>query len=372
MSKSTFIGVVFFFLTGLQVFLPARGSAQALDLVNGKIVSAASDEAVPFAHVYWMGYEKQGVVSDILGAFELERLQGADTLVFSHVSFQKLKVSNIELSQQQKFYLQSKQVDLKEFVFMAGENPAFPIIRKAIANKKTNDPKQLSGYRYESYDKMVFTVDGVSEDGVKRSRFDTLLEGGHLLVSESLSEVLYKRPGKRHEKVKASKISGFENPMTALVSSTIQPFSFYEDYITVVEIPYLNPLSSDGFKKYDYFLEDSIQSNGETSYIISFQPQEGKGYLLGNGFLTISAHQYGIENMVFKSLDNGSNLEFELQQKNQWDGANWFPEQINSVYIFRNFDIEGSPIKLVSQNFISDVRLNEQIVSREIDRKSVV
>ncbi len=346
--------------------------AQEISLLKGKVLQSGTDEPVPFAHVFWRGYESQGVVTDILGEFQLKVQSASDTLVVSHVGLTKLKLAKRQLRTDGRIFMEPKQVELKEFLFLAGENPAFPILRKAIANKKINDPSNLSSYQFESYDKMVFTVDGVSEDGVRRTRFDTLFDGGHLLVSESLSEVVYKRPGKRHEKVKASKISGFENLMTALVSSTIQPFSFYEDYFTVMEIPYLHPMTNDGFRKYNYFLEDSLQSNGTTAYVISFEPQEGKGYLLGTGFMTISRHQYALENMVFKSLDNRSNLEFELQQKNRWDGQYWFPEQINSIYLFRNFDIEGSPMKLVSQNFISDVRLNEQILSREIPRFGLV
>ncbi|MGY6520159.1 MAG: DUF5686 family protein [Mongoliitalea sp.] len=351
---------------------PMESTAQDSSLLKGKVLQFGTDEPIPFAHVYWIGFESQGVVSDILGDFRLRVQPGADTLVFSHVSHVKLKIPVSKLQQDARFFMNSKQLELKEFLFVAGENPALPIVRKAIANKKLNNPSNLSSYRYESYDKMIFTVDGISEDGIRRTKFDTLFDGGHLLVSESLSEVTYKKPGRRHEKVKASQISGLENLLTALVSSTIQPFSFYEDYITLLEIPYLHPMTSDGMRKYDYFLEDSIQSYGTTSYVVSFQPKESKGYLLGTGFMTISQHQYALENIVFSSFNNQSNLQFELQQKNRWDGQYWFPEQINSIYFFKNFDVNGSPMKLVSQNFISDVRLNEPIASKEIPRVGLI
>jgi hypothetical protein len=351
---------------------PGASMAHEFSLLKGKVLHHKTDEPIPFAHVYWSGHESQGVVTDILGEFQLKLQSASDTLVVSHVGFSKLKLAKSQLRTDGRIFMEPKQVELKEFLFLAGENPAFPILRKAIANKKINDPSNLRSYRYESYDKMIFTVDGISDDGIRRTRFDTLFDGGHLLVSESLSEVTYRKPGRRHEKVKASQISGLESLMTALVSSTIQPFSFYEDYLTVLDIPYLHPLTIDGFRKYDYFLEDSVQSNGTISYVISFQPQESKGYLLGTGFMTISMHRYALENMVFSTTNNQSNLQFELQQKNRWDGDHWFPEQINSIYLFKNFDINGSPMKLVSQNFISDVRLNEPIPLKEIPRVGLI
>jgi|GEM_PF-1092761 len=360
--------LIFFLCSTFSV----ESMAQEGSMLRGKVLHDKTDEPIPFAHVYWSGHESQGVVSDILGEFQLKWESSADTLVISHVGYVKLKLAKNQLRSDGRIFMESKQVELKEFLFLAGENPAFPLLRKAIANKKINDPSNLKSYRYESYDKMIFTVDGISEDGIRRTRFDTLFDGGHLLVSESLSEVTYRKPGRRHEKVKASQISGLESLMTALVSSTIQPFSFYEDYLTVLEMPYLHPLTSDGFRKYDYFLEDSIQSNGTTSYVISFQPQETKGYLLGRGFMTISKHHYALENIVFSTNNNQSNLQFELQQKNRWDGQHWFPEQINSIYLFKNFDINGSPMKLVSQNFISDVRLNEAIPMKEISRVGLI
>lgn len=363
--------VVFVLLNSLLGF-SLQSKAQEFPWLRGKILQSTTEEPIPFAHVYWGGFEAKGVVSDVRGEFQLRMQPSADTLVFSHVSYEKLNISTSEVGQRTKFYLAPKQIELKEMVFLAGENPAFPILLNAIANRKTNNPHNLNSYRYESYDKMIFTLDGISDDGIRRTRFDTLFDGGHLLVSESLSEVVYKKPGKRHEKVKASQISGLGSLMTALVSSTIQPFSFYDEYITVMEIPYLHPMTADGFKKYNYFLEDSLQSNGTISYVISFQPQEGKGYLLGSGFMTISKHQYALENIVFKSLDNRSDLEFELHQKNRWDGQYWFPEQTNSIYLFKNFDIKGIPMKLVSQNFVSDVRLNEIIASREIPKVGLV
>lgn len=170
----------FYWIFFLCSTFSVESMAQEGSMLRGKVLHDKTDEPIPFAHVYWSGHESQGVVSDILGEFQLKWESSADTLVISHVGYVKLKLAKNQLRSDGRIFMESKQVELKEFLFLAGENPAFPLLRKAIANKKINDPSNLKSYRYESYDKMIFTVDGISEDGIRRTRFDTLFDGGQI------------------------------------------------------------------------------------------------------------------------------------------------------------------------------------------------
>lgn len=355
------------------MFLSALGMAQDVQShLKGKLQQHESKAPIPFAHVFFQNLEKQGTVSDIKGEFSLSLLELSDTVIISHVGFEKIKLTLSELRNNPVIYLYPKAIEIEGFTFLAGENPALNIMRKAIANKPINNPDNLNTYQYTTYNNLVFTLDGMDEEGGMQSHIDSLLEGGHLFISESFSEVRYKKPGKKNETVLASKMSGIKSPVIGFVSSAFQPFSLYEDQVTVFDIPYLNPLSKDGMRKYEYFLEDSIQTQLGYSYIISFQPQKGKGYLLGNGLMTISSKQYALENMVFKSLENGSNLQFELQQKNTWNGQHWFPEQVNSKYLLKDTDIEGRSLKLVNQNFISEVLINPSFKAKDLNPVAMV
>ncbi|TVP54113.1 MAG: carboxypeptidase-like regulatory domain-containing protein, partial [Mongoliibacter sp.] len=318
-----------------QVFfwLGPHGMAQNdIDFLKGKVLNSESREPVPFAHVFFKGFENQGTVNDIRGEFKLRLIQSADSIVISHVGYENQQLPYSDIKEAGQVYLVPKQIEMAEMVFFAGENPAIKIVKSAVSNKRLNDPENLDSYQYSAYNKLVFSLKEAEKKDSVSVEIDSALKGGHLFISESYSEVSFKKPGNRNETIKASKMSGFKSPVIAFVSSTFQPFSLYEDHITIFDIPYLNPLSKEGLNKYDYFLEDSIQNETGTSYIISFQPQKGKGYLLGTGIMAISSNRYALENMVFKSLDNGSTLQFELQQKNKWDGNHWFPEQVNSKY----------------------------------------
>ena len=327
---------------------------------SGHVYDQKTKQPIPFVNIQIKGKERKGTTTDVRGFFRLDSFEEMDILVISHVSYnpQEIPIQSL-LGSKPEIFLSPITLELGEVQILAGENPALPIIRQAIANKDSNNPDQLDSYKFSSYSKMVMTLDGLNEQPEVDDTTANFLQGGHIFMTESFSEVVFKKPGKRNETVKASKMSGIENPLVAMASSSFQPFSFYTDHIKILEVPYVNPLSNNGLRKYDYFLEDSIQNEIGTSYIISYQPKEGKVYQLGKGLMYISSIRFALENMVIKPSDPDANLLFELQQKNKWDGKNWFPEQLNSIYLSPEFEFEGKAFKITNQTFISEVSIND-------------
>jgi hypothetical protein len=316
-------------------------------------------QPIPFVHVKIQGSGSRGTTTDVLGAFTLESVGNDAVLVFSHISYLTKEISLAQLQKNPNIFLVPDTQELSTFEFSAGENPALRIVRKAIQNRDINNPDKLDSYRYASYNKVVMTLEGLEENPDVDDTTFSFLRGGHLFMTESHSEVKFKRPGKRNETVKASKVSGIDNPMFAAVSTTFQPFSVYTDHIKILEIPYVNPISDDGMRKYDYFLEDSLLTEAGTTYLISYQPKPGKTYHLGKGLVYISSKQYALENFLLKPADDSGQILFEIQQKNQFDGQHWFPQQLNSIYVFTELDLEGRKGKLVNQTFLSDIGIND-------------
>lgn len=328
-------------------------------LLSGHVYDQKTNQPIPFVNIQVKGKERKGTTTDVRGLFRLDPFVDKEVLIISHVGYFPQEITLLALKTRPDIFLVPMAVELGEVQILAGENPALPIIRKAIVNKDLNNPDKLDSYRFTSYNKMVMTLDGLNEQPEVDDTTVNFLKGGHIFMTESFSEVVFKKPRKRNETVKASKMSGIENPLVAMASSSFQPFSFYTDHIKILEVPYVNPLSNDGLRKYNYFLEDSIQNEIGTSYIISYQPKEGKVYQLGKGLMYISSLQYALENMVIKPSDPDTNLLFELQQKNRWDGKNWFPEQLNSIYLAPEMEFEGKAFKITNQTFLSEVQINE-------------
>jgi hypothetical protein len=346
-----------FVLIWVFLFLSPITITCAQNILSGHVYDQKTNLPIPFVNIQVKGKERKGTTTDIRGYYRIQ-VEENDALLISHVGYLPQELPLQEIISKPDIFLTPLTVELGEVQVLAGENPALPIIRTAIANKDLNDPDRMDSYKFTSYNKMVMTLDGLQEQPEVDDTTANFLKGGHIFMAESFSEVLYKKPGKRNEIVKASRMSGIENPLVAMASSSFQPFSFYTDHIKILEVPYVNPLSNDGLRKYDYFLEDSIQNEIGTTYIISYQPREGKVYQLGKGLLYISSVQYALENMVIKPADPETSLLFELQQKNRWDGKYWFPEQLNSIYLSPEMEIEGKPFKITNQTFISNVEMN--------------
>ncbi|WP_373494433.1 DUF5686 family protein [Aquiflexum sp.] len=338
---------------------PTELIAQAFR-IQGHVIDSKTGNVIPFASIQILGdSDKKGTVTDIRGWYRLEFKSENDSIRVSHVGYEKLNIKTSSLWENSEILLQPITITLGEVQVKAGENPVIPILKKAISNKNLNDPDKLNTYSFKSYNKMVMTLEGLKESPEYDDSTAHFLQGGHIFMAESYSEVNFMKPGKKNETVLASKMSGIDNPLVAMASNSFQPFSFYTDHIKILEVPYLNPISNDGLRKYEYFLEDSIINELGTTYIVAYQPKEGKVYQLGKGLLYISDMQFAIENMTISPSDPDANLIFEIQQKNQWDGEYWFPQQFNSMYFAPEMEFENKGLKIINQTFISDIIINE-------------
>lgn len=358
--------------TFLVIFILSFCGAKAQETRGtAQIIDQSTRLPIPFVHVKAKGKESSGTTSDVLGVFSVKVFEKDEVLIFSHVGYKKLELSYQDVLEKASIELTPLVIEIQEFEFTAGENPAIPIVKMAVQNRKLNNPDLLESYRYASYNKVVMTLDGISEDPLEDNSSLKFLDGGHLFMSESSSEVKFKKPGRRNETVLATKLSGIENPMFAAVSTTFQPFSLYTDHIKVLEIPFVNPISDDGLRKYDFYLEDSLMTESGKSYLISFLPKSGKSYHLGKGLVYISSTRYALENFLFKPADDSGQIDFEIQQKNRFDGTHWFPEQMNSIYLFKELDLEGRKGKLINQTFISEVGINDIPATQKISAVDV-
>lgn len=341
----------------LLLFFNGQSFAQT-ERTTYQVFDQRTGQPIPFVHIKVQDKESTGTTSDVRGSFSIKSFDENDVLIFSHIGYQIQEIPFSRLQRIPIIFLVQDTQELSLFEFSAGENPALALVRKAIENRELNNPEKLESFQYASYNKMFMTLDGLAENSEVDDSLVNFLEGGHLFMAESYSEVKFKKPGKRNETVKASKVSGIQNPIFAAVSTSFQPFSVYTDQIKILDIPFVNPISNDGMRKYDYFLEDSLQTDWGKSYLISYQPKSGKSYRLGKGLVYISSNQYALENFLFKPAEDIGQINFEIQQKNSFDGKFWFPEQMNTIYNFSELDFQGKKAKLVNQTFISEIGIN--------------
>lgn len=343
---------------------------------KGIVTDGQTKEPLPFVNVTGDD-QKQGTVSDIDGEFIFNSASRLTELHFFYIGYEPatyLIKSDTDPSSI-RIALKRKPVGLKEVIVVAGENPAHRIINLAISNREKNDPENLEGFSYESYNKFVVTADSLEK--VQSQKMDTSLEAAkaffrsnHLFLSESVTKRYYRYKGLSNETVLASRVSGLKSPLFTLLGTQFQSFTFYKDHITVSDKNYLNPLSPNSTRKYIFILEDTTYSGSDTIYQISFQPRAGKNFDGLKGVLYINTHGYAIQNVIAEPFEDVA-TKVKIQQLYSLTEGRWFPVQLNSDLIFGTLSINGRPVKGNARTYLSAIRIGDQKPKSEFSEITV-
>jgi hypothetical protein len=126
----------FLFLTLTGIFFFSQVSAQTI--IRGKIMDSLSRQPVAFANLT-LEDDKSGTTTEIEGNFSLTVPRDYKGLIYiTHVSYNKLTVALSYLQNHSTIFLIPGATQLNEVVILSTEteNPAFRIIRQAVAHKK--------------------------------------------------------------------------------------------------------------------------------------------------------------------------------------------------------------------------------------------
>lgn len=301
-------------------------------------MAAADGEPLAFVSIArWPG--RQGVVSDLDGNFRIEAAAN-DTLVFSYVGYATYAlplrlVSDMPLTVR----LTPTTLELQEVVVRPGENPAWRIIRAALAGRERHDPQRRAGYRFRAYHKSVLAVDslqqppGTALQGRDSVRWDALLNRMDWWVKESATVNYYRRPNRRKELIVASRSSLPNDPSLGFTPIDFQPFGFYQEVLPLdfADRHYLNPLSEGTFSRYEFSLRDTLlRAGGDTTFVIAFQPLPGKQFDGLRGLLYIHTDGYALENVIAEPADAAQLLGFRIQQQYRRQAGEWFPAALQT------------------------------------------
>ncbi len=132
-------------------------------IVKGKITDANSGDPIPYVNVIFQG-TSIGITSDFDGNYVLKTYSPSDTLVVSYIGYKtRKKFITKGITQTVNFQIEEEITNLQEVVFVAGENPAFEILKNVVQNKNKNDKRKLTAYEYDTYTKIEIDVDNLSD-----------------------------------------------------------------------------------------------------------------------------------------------------------------------------------------------------------------
>lgn len=248
-------------------------------MIHGKITDNKGN-LLPYATILIKG-TTNGTTANAEGLYQLDLPAGNYTLVCQYLGFKKQEQavtvgsSSIELNiTMQPLSLQVKEVVVKP----GGEDPAYAIIRQAI-KKRPYYRKQVKEYTCDAYIKGLFKLRGAPKRvlGQKVSNDDLGVDStgkGVVFLSESITRISYKEPGKLKLDVVSARQSGgglgisfpafinfYDNNVEAIVSQ-INPRGF------------ISPIAETALMHYKYRLEGSFVEDGKTVNKIKVIPKK--------------------------------------------------------------------------------------------------
>ena len=339
------------------MLLALNGYSQSSSLFT--VIDFDTKEPVAFANIIFNDDVYSGTISDIDGVFHTPNT--VKKITISYVGYES-KVIDISSLYSKIISIKQHISALDEVVIANSENPAHRIIRNAIRNKELNNPENLNSFTYKAYDKII--VDGedmeVKEDTL--NQLGKFFEQSYLFITETISKRKYLKPKFSEDSIIAIKTSGFKSPNFAFLANSIQPFSFYEEYITLFETDYLNPISKGSTKKYKFRLKEEYLRGKDTIFAISFEPKSNRNFEGLKGLIYINSNKYAVQSVDATTFNSGK-IEVSIQQKYKLINQEyWFPEQLNFQI---NIGEKNGGLKYVGKSYLSEIELNTTLTKKD-------
>lgn len=365
------------------LFLNCRLSAQTT--ITGKITDTQSNP-LAFVAVLPDGDATKAVLSDIEGRFSIPDKKNMQTLVFKYVGMETLILNrdflNGNIGKPLNIQMHFADTRINEVTILAGENPADILIRKVVANRNKNNPEKLKSFQCETYNKLSVEVlidnAGLKKTANKRDtsqikydKVENAFTKQHLFLTETVTEKRFRFPNDNYERVILNRVSGFPDLALVSLSNDIQPFSFYRDYLTILDKEYVNPISPSSTLRYFFNIEDTLYQNRDTVYVLSFHPRKGQVFEGLKGVLHINTKNWALQN-VRVLPGNKLQLPLKIEQQYQFDtiAQQWFPEQLNYEWTFAGST--GFSMQMVGKSYVSKIKINLDFKRGDINLETPV
>lgn len=308
-------------------------------IIKGKVIDNETGEGIPFAVVFYKG-TKIATQTDFDGKYTLKSNSPKDSLVAQYIGYKTANKKVIAGTEQTiNFRLKTDAIVSQEVTVYAGENPAYAIMRKVIANKPKNDRRSLESYEYDCYNKVELDVDNISKrlrnikiakkvfkvlDSIQKINDEdgrTILP---IFISETMSRYYYKEnPTMRKEVVRASKVTGIGvddgSFIAQLMGSSFQQYNFYKSWVSILQKDFVSPIADSWKLYYEYYLADSLYIGEDRCWEIEIQPRRPQD-LAFTGRIWVNMSDYALRRIDL-TIGRDANINFIEKIKIQQDFA---------------------------------------------------
>lgn len=334
------------FLSGLNLSALGQG-------VRGT-VRGNDGQPLPYATIYFPGLNL-GASSNEQGRFEIKLPQGQHLVQVQYVGYEKVqkhvevRVDWVEID----FELAEQTLVLGELQIRSrNEDPAYTIMRKAIAKRKYH-LLQYDAYEVKVYMKGTGELNKAPFFLKKRIEKEGGIKLNEAYTTEAVTEVKFRQPNTIEERIISFRTSGEieEPPSPNLLINQ----SFYQDKI----ITAVSPLAGSAFVYYRFQYEGNFREGDITVNKIKVTPRS-RGENVFEGYIYIMDDLWAIHSLDLKT----SFLGFEVGIQADYSEITprlWMPVTQRLDFSGKAFGFAGNFRYLAS---LSDykVELNEDLI----------
>jgi len=292
MVKHLFHSLLFFLVFTL-------GSNDILGQVSGSVMNA-DGTSLPYVNIFKEG-TTSGTATNEEGQFSIEAMEG-DILIFRYIGFTDYKHTVASSNEEVAVTMSESAVSIEEVVISAdAEDPAYPIIRKAIA-KRDYYKNQVDKYTVNTYAKGLVKMLEAPEKifgqkvGDMGGMIDTTGQG-IVYLSESQSKVYAMAPDKLKEVMHSSIVSGSDGSFNINRLTNVQ-YDIYEEYFKFTRTV-INPLADNALAYHKYKLEGVIYEDGREINKIKVIPKSANRPV-ASGYIYIAEDSWNVVQLDLK------------------------------------------------------------------------
>ena len=267
----------------------------------GDIFSAETGEPIANANIFFQGTQV-GTASNEDGAFLLRaELTKKRILVISALGYhtQRFTIQPGTMAGVQ-VALKEKTAVLEEVYARPGANPALPLIAAAKSHRAEND-RFMSEEAVSATATTEMYISDIEAKHLKRRLWKSLQEG--MIAGEDSSLMLPLYMSRQEMRLSGSKSEALgEKQEKAAVWSKLGSYmavensgnlDFYKNTIPLLGKNFLSPLASASTTYYNYYLADSIVTEGGKEYVVHFRTKN-PFYATFNGEMRIDSATYAL------------------------------------------------------------------------------
>ncbi|MGZ3903417.1 MAG: DUF5686 and carboxypeptidase regulatory-like domain-containing protein [Bacteroidia bacterium] len=334
-------------------------------ILSGKVTDDKS-EPLPFASVFIKG-TTVGTNSNADGNYTLKLEPGDYQVVYQCIGYKKMiKSVKVTGNTTQNAVLTQDSYELKEVTVKAGEDPAYPIIRKAIRKRKFY-LNQVDAYSCRAYIKGLQRLKAMPKSlgkFLKITSGDNPLDSsllGVIYLSESESKYYLQKPNDEKEIMFSSKVSG-NNRAFSFNQLSDMKFNFYENLVYINDLsdrPFISPVNENAMLSYRYKLLGTTIEDGKLVNKIQVSPKRntdpcfhGVIYIQDSTWRIHSADLYLTKEEKIRFVDTLKIRQMHAPVKGD---SVWMPISMNFEFYFGIFGFVGDG---VYSAVISDYEIN--------------